>query len=439
MPVSDAVPNGRHADASTYFLRQIWPLLMAAAGATALLVWAEEEHHWFAAQACLMAILLLSALVVWAWWHANHTAHQLSVEAAAYNRAIHKLLICVAIGFTGVVLTASRFDHWQDGLVARAIGYGTLVAGSFFVSGVLIGYLFGLRPASVSVSQSSNPRANPHTNLEEIADWLTKLILGAGLVELTNLERPIAQFAKFVATGVDPFPPHENGPQASAAVALSIMCFFAGSGLLYGYFWTRYELAIVSDSEVADSPALALVERWLNQPTITSKQDRVDMMTAVRCASAADKARIFQQTEQYRKPSTREVNDRSLPILEALVEADLQEVFHQYRAGYAMALMGKTRDPGDSDDYLSRALKLLGAAIRIRDRSGEKGSKEYELARAVCKICLDPNFKEGQQSSAVEEQSITADLDSAKDVSEDVRDIVDKDHVLASWRLLNSR
>jgi hypothetical protein len=30
-------------------------------------------------------------------------------------------------------------------------------------------------------------RPHPYTNLEEIADWLTQIILGASLIELTNM------------------------------------------------------------------------------------------------------------------------------------------------------------------------------------------------------------------------------------------------------------
>lgn len=57
------------------------------------------------------------------------------------------------------------------------------------VTGILIGFLFGL-PQAVTPSQSS-PQARylPSANLPEVSDWLTKLLLGAGLVQLTHLGR----------------------------------------------------------------------------------------------------------------------------------------------------------------------------------------------------------------------------------------------------------
>lgn len=212
--------------------------LVLAAGVAALLVRAEKRQDWLTAQASLVVILLLLALMGWDWWKANHTAPQLSVEASVYYRAMNKVLLCVAIGFTALVLNANRWDHWKYGIVARAIGYGAIVAGASFTGGVLFGYLFGLRPTGTSQEQSSSPPLPPPTNLEEIADWLTKLILGAGLVELTHLRGPIRQFAVFMAHGIDA--PRQQDP-GSPAIALAMMSFFSASGLLYGYLWTRYQ------------------------------------------------------------------------------------------------------------------------------------------------------------------------------------------------------
>jgi hypothetical protein len=229
-------------------LKGKYPLgMLLAAGVAALLVRAERRQDWLTAQASLVVIMLLLALMVWDWWKANHKAPLLSAEADVYYRATNKVLMCVAIGFAALILNANRWDHWKYGVVSRAIGYGAMVAGAFFIAGALLGYLFGLRPAGASQSQSSNPPPPPPTNLEEIADWLTKLILGAGLVELTRLRGPIGQFAAFMALGVNP-PFTLQGERyedpGSPAIALAIMSFFSASGLLYGYLWTRYQQAL---------------------------------------------------------------------------------------------------------------------------------------------------------------------------------------------------
>ncbi len=223
-------------------------VLVALVTLVAILIWAENHHQWYAAQASLLALLLLAALTLHEWLKylkVPAKPGEVSDEAAICQGAIQKLLIFDAIGFSALLVTATGADHWRSGVVARAIGYGTLVAGAFFVLGVLFGYLFGLRPAGFEQSDGKEKQAGgtpsgPRTNLEEIADWFTKLILGAGLVELTNLREPIGQFATFIASGVDPYPA-VKGNQGSPAIALSIMLFFSASGTLYGYLWTRYE------------------------------------------------------------------------------------------------------------------------------------------------------------------------------------------------------
>lgn len=49
---------------------------------------------------------------------------------------------------------------------------------NFWILGI-VGFLFSLPP--------SNPQDGANQSLEEVSDWLTKLIIGAGLVESKNV------------------------------------------------------------------------------------------------------------------------------------------------------------------------------------------------------------------------------------------------------------
>lgn len=432
--------NGNKSKAAKGGRRYSPWLLLASTGISILLVIllarAEQSQNWLAAQACLVTILTLLALTLWCWWQESNKAPELSVAAATYYRALEKLLWCVAIGMLAMLTIATRTEHWVEGIVARAIGYGILIAGAAFISGVLLGYLFGLRPTDnsrKSTGQSASPP--PQTNLAEIADWLTKIILGAGLVQLTSMPAPIWKFANLIALGVVEDPSVET---PNPAIALSIMAFFSTCGLLYGYLWTRYEDAVTSYG-AGDASAAALVSRWLNARPAPDDQTRSNMMEAVKSASSTARVRIFLQAEQYRESSTEDVNERSLPVFQALVEADSEGVFHRNRSQYALALMGKNKDPKTSGDDWSNALSLLNDAIRIRDRSGEPAWREYEFARSVCQIKLDPNFTNDppHASDASTAQSIRADLDQAKDVPDATKTLIDKDQVVAKWENLN--
>ena len=72
------------------------------------LVRAEKHQQWIAAQASLLALLLLLALTIWYWWHANHQLIDMSVAAATYHRALEKLLWCVAIGIFAMITIATQ-------------------------------------------------------------------------------------------------------------------------------------------------------------------------------------------------------------------------------------------------------------------------------------------------------------------------------------------
>ncbi|HXM23760.1 MAG TPA: hypothetical protein VN948_21055 [Terriglobales bacterium] len=419
-------------------LRKYYPLLLIVAAVMVYRVVKAEEHgNWHVAQACLLTALLLTAITVWCWWQERHKTPDLSVKAEIYRRALEKLLWCVAVGMFAMLSAATRQVYWQHLNVARAIGYGILIAGSAFISGVLAGYLFGLRPTDNSKNSANQPSSPPpQTNLVEIADWLTKIILGAGLVQLTRLPTPIWKFAEAMAKGVVAGTNEEPNP----AMALAIMGFFSTCGLLYGYLWTRYEDAVTSYG-AGDASAAALVNLWLNGHPAPDDQTRLNMIGAVKNASSTARMRIYLQAEQYRKSATEDINERSLPVFQALVDADFEGVFHRNRGQYALALIGRKKDPNKTSEDWSNALSLLNDAIRIRDLSKEPGWRQYEFARAVCRIKLDPNFNKAPMSDAQPAQSIHDDLDLATDteVPKATKDLIDKDKVVSAWVNLNPK
>jgi hypothetical protein len=271
--------DGRNGESPTFALSPTWTWLVVAVGLVlglgGILVWAEEHQLWYVAQGTLIAILLLSALVGWIYYRSTLKTFEISTEAKAYNRGIRRLRSGLAIGYFALLVNAIRHDRWQCGTVARALGYGTLVAGVAFITGVLLGLLFGFRPTSQSsAARSSSVLRHPYTNLEEIADWLTKIILGAGLVELTNLVHSLPRFAEYMARGVEPVPPVSPScpvaQEASPPIALAIMGFFFASGILYGYLWSRWEFALASGMQDTDTPTAGLGGS-LVEPADTSK------------------------------------------------------------------------------------------------------------------------------------------------------------------------
>jgi hypothetical protein len=103
------------------------------------------------------------------------------------------------------------------------------------VTGCLVGFLFGLPKTAPSQTSRQVGSYLPSTNLPEVSDWLTKLLLGAGLVQLTHLGKPVASLIGNVASGL-----YDDPRLASSARVLAgaIVFGYTGIGLLAGYVMT---------------------------------------------------------------------------------------------------------------------------------------------------------------------------------------------------------
>jgi len=137
-----------------------------------------------------------------------------------------------AFGATWILIYAfaTPGTHWAYACV------GLLTSLAALVTGYMAGFLFGV-PRAVSsgaLRQTSN-EYTPSSNLAEVSDWLTKLLLGAGLVQLTRLGAPIARLIDSVAAGL-----HSTAASASGAkvAAGSILFGYAIMGVLVGYVVT---------------------------------------------------------------------------------------------------------------------------------------------------------------------------------------------------------
>jgi len=125
--------------------------------------------------------------------------------------------------------------------------------------GSLLGFIFAV-PRAISVperptlgdgkSSEFYPRLAVNTNMEQISDWLTKLLVGVGLVQLRDLPRGLNAAAHYVAAGLGD---DSKLVQFSAA----LLAFFTVQGFLAGYLATRIFFQRVfekADSDLAETP-----------------------------------------------------------------------------------------------------------------------------------------------------------------------------------------
>jgi hypothetical protein len=111
-----------------------------------------------------------------------------------------------------------------------------VVAGGSWVCGALFGFIFGI-PRMVGgqdsgTSAGTRPSYRSNSNLEQISDWLTKILVGLGLVEFGRIIAATERLGRFLAPGF-------GGGDTSSRFAISLVVFFLVSGFLTLYVVTR--------------------------------------------------------------------------------------------------------------------------------------------------------------------------------------------------------
>ena len=152
----------------------------------------------------------------------------------------------------GVIVLAGYASASIDQIKTFALLF--VLSGAAFLIGALVGFLFGIPKSRTDGARQRDERIPEsaaslrekywdNANLEEVSDWLTKIIVGLGLVEFGNLT---GYFGAVGAT-VEPV----LGPEGRIVLQGSIL-FFLVLGFIYCYLWTR----LVFYSMLVDQGAL---------------------------------------------------------------------------------------------------------------------------------------------------------------------------------------
>jgi hypothetical protein len=137
-------------------------------------------------------------------------------------------------GFWVPAVLLSFFYYPGKTSLSLAIAFGSSAAGA------VPGFLLGVPRPGKGADPSSDGSQRYATNLEQISDWLTKIMIGAGLVQIDALATRFEVLCRAVASE------YSATESASALVGLWLV-FFATVGFLSAYNLTRVYLSPVFD------------------------------------------------------------------------------------------------------------------------------------------------------------------------------------------------
>ena len=116
------------------------------------------------------------------------------------------------------------------------LGGALLIGCAFALAGGAVGFLFAIPksrqvPTDAPSGSAEQNDYSANTNLEQVSDWLTKILLGAGLVELRELPGMIMRAARTFAGAL--------GGSSADPVAAALIVSFTCWGFFLAYLLTR--------------------------------------------------------------------------------------------------------------------------------------------------------------------------------------------------------
>lgn len=348
---------------------------------------------------------------------------------------------------------------WRDGvrvaIVAISAGTAAYFAGGF------LGFLFGIpRSAGDAERPATEGGYRANTNLEQISDWLTKILVGVGLIQLGQIGSGGRELVDYVATGLGDHP-------GSRPFTLALLVAYAVGGFLVGYLYTRTTLprafhqadlaaledrvkqaeevsrqAVATSEKVErdlrdqaerDARLLALVESQLEAGEGEVPEVPLDELRAA-AVGASQSARLaaLERARGHRKAKWRADKPamaRSIPVFRALAEAETEES-HWVHGQLGFALRDQpVPDPAAAEAELTEAIDLRGD-WRVN------GWLYYELNRAQARIMQDENYRRDTPASAGVRSDVVADVFVAAHNESALR-VLRTDGEFTNWFTLN--
>ena len=271
-------------------------------------------------------------------------------------------------------------------LAFAVFGTTLLIAGAAALVSGFLGFLFGIPRTLGSAERettesdgseaTSGPAAN--TNLEQVSDWLTKILLGAGLTQITEFPPWLWGVSHKM---MDHFAFSNDW---GAVIALTVMLYYGVVGFLSGYLSTRIFLssalvrADVFSSSIGRETQRALARAYeekadlstVDQEPPADLRESVAELRRVPLARLHTRDEVLTWTRAQRTGGDLAAAEKGYQRVLALSPGD-PAVMREFAA-----MLVQTDDRPRSDALIYRAMELAG------DRSRLKTKLKLDLVRS---------------------------------------------------------
>ena len=138
------------------------------------------------------------------------------------------LWLGVITGFSGIIGYTLNLQKAGWKILFLSI----LLASASYISGFFLGFLFGIPKRNTDKESAYNLS----TNLVDISDWLTKIIIGLGLIEIKRIPAYLMSIGEYIQRAT-------HSEDSMKIFAACCIVYFTIFGLYYGYNYMRLFLS----------------------------------------------------------------------------------------------------------------------------------------------------------------------------------------------------
>lgn len=97
-----------------------------------------------------------------------------------------------------LMIVISLIGHMLPFKEITYLGIGGLIFITAILSGCFIGFLFGIPRSAPSAGNGGQAPYSDNTNLEQVSDWVTKIIVGLGIMQIDSFDESLSKIARYI-------------------------------------------------------------------------------------------------------------------------------------------------------------------------------------------------------------------------------------------------